>query len=684
MTNTARTPVPNKQQGEGPHYHGRTIICRWRVMHWLDQAVDWFEPQQPSSSNIHAIVWQAGFMGRLVITLLMACSCALIPSHWVYPGDDVVQFHLRTTTRNQPQRSHGNGVSDASPFCFAERGTFCDCGLTCTWKDGLDREDSDGDSPSFWIPRRRHCDDDEQNEKENYLQTTIYPFFLTPLTRWDSARFLRLALRPQLRVPNRESDTATDTQQQQQPDAFMESEMAHAFFPLYPYCIQLVALCLLWLFPPFILPITCEGVLVLSAWVLNTCCFCVALYSLYQFTHALAIPKNESPRVARQWATRVSLLFAMNPAAVFFVAAYSESLFAALVFTGTWMIWESRQHHAPPMKKNLLWWLGATLWTVACSSRSNGIVYAGFFLLYGLGRIIQPFLSWYAVWGRILCYTLAMVVLALPLVWHNTVAVAAHCSNHIADDDEAVPDWCRSEFFYLYPYIQAKYWNVGWFRYYQWKQVPNFLLATPIHVLSGAAAWAWIVTSWKRTFVDLTKKNDDDPDWRRHSSSTSWCWSVPRKLVLWTVTALRAAAADPPPPTTFHVSSRSPNDKDRSSSSSMMLSLPRHCSLSEDVLALYAVLAVSALLTLTTAHVQIATRLLCSSCPVLYWYMDRLVDDMSSSQRLRDGKDDNNNQKTPEIRLVWWPMNWGELLVGYCILYNVLGIVMHPNWLPWT
>ena len=75
------------------------------------------------------------------------------------------------------------------------------------------------------------------------------------------------------------------------------------------------------------------------------------------------------------------------------------------------------------------------------------------------------------------------------------------------------------------------------------------------------------------------------------------------------------------------------------------------------VLGHYAVWAVAALLGLTTAHVQISTRLLCSSCPALYWYAAHLV-----------------TTSKP----------WGSVYLGYCLLYIVLGSILHPLWLPWT
>ena len=42
------------------------------------------------------------------------------------------------------------------------------------------------------------------------------------------------------------------------------------------------------------------------------------------------------------------------------------------------------------------------------------------------------------------------------------------------------PAWCDKTFPSIYSHVQAKYWNVGFMRYWTISNIPNFLLAMPV------------------------------------------------------------------------------------------------------------------------------------------------------------------------------------------------------------
>jgi phosphatidylinositol glycan class V len=149
----------------------------------------------------------------------------------------------------------------------------------------------------------------------------------------------------------------------------------------------------------------------------------------------------------------------------------------------------------------------------------------------------------------------------------------------------------------MYTFIQSEYWNVGLFRYYELKQVPNFLLAAPIIVLSLHALQGYFGGS---------VVPGQAPQQQRRG---------------WRGTAL----------TPYYVH--------------------------------WLFLVVNALL---VVHIQVTTRLLCA-CPPLFWHPAALLCGPSMKR------------KAPPVLT-----RYGRLVVGYFLLFTVLGSVLFPSFYPWT
>jgi hypothetical protein len=111
---------------------------------------------------------------------------------------------------------------------------------------------------------------------------------LAPLARWDSVWYLRIA-----------------------DSGYGDSAPRAAFFPLYPLLVRAAA-------TPFG---ASEGALLLAAYVISLAAFVAALFLLYRLTEL---------ELGRRLARPTLLLLAVFPAAVFFGAPYSESLFLLL------------------------------------------------------------------------------------------------------------------------------------------------------------------------------------------------------------------------------------------------------------------------------------------------------------------------------------------------------------------
>jgi len=498
--------------------------------------------EHADGSTLCSILRQAVLL-RLGVWLAMA----LVSQLFTHNAEGVVTYPFRNSNLDS---------------CFAYAGSWCDCGSSCSWAD------VDVVSPTCAIAQQRL--------HKNAIQQ-VYTILLTPLTRWDAAHFLRLALHPQLRVPHPGGENE-------------DSEKAHAFLPLYPRAIQCVAQLLLALLPAPLLPATCEETLVLAAYGVTTVSFVASVVTFFLLTCELL-----GERIAR----RSTILFVINPAGVFF-QAYSEALFAFLMFTGGYFAALSR--YTPFNWKGLL---AAACWWLSTWTRTNGALYYGFLMLWGVALALHRRNAMLFL----LTACLGLLLYQSSLRLHNQHGYNHHCSG------PEQPAWCSSgPSFDLYTHVQGQHWNVGLFRYYQWKQLPNFILAAPVLAVAISGVVSWIAASWKR------------------SQSNHAVW--------WALEALRDSVAAMPP-------------KAQSSHSVVDTCYGPH------LLPHYAVLAAAALLGLLVAHVQISTRLICSSCPALYWHMTAVVSNPSSSR-------------------------WGGLLVVWCLLYIVLGIVLHSTWLPWT
>jgi hypothetical protein len=260
----------------------------------------------------------------------------------------------------------------------------------------------------------------------------------------------------------------------------------------------------------------------------------------------------------------------------------------------------------------------------------------------------------------------------------------------------------------LYSHIQRKHWNVGLFRYWTIQQIPNFLLAGPILIISFLAVFQWIQSSWEQyKFQQLirTKKNKKNGTHTRSLIRSHTVRDVIKfsfDVIFRAITALQNFVTDPP--TTYirkndnapirvddnedghdntkpkaptiptnttsklsnHQSSVS-NEVMKNDSSKMDIDADtmaiRILTGSPQLLGHYAVLAATAILGLLIAHVQISTRMICSSCPALYWYITaQLINDQNETSKLTRS----------------------DYIVVWFVLYIVLSIVLHPNWLPWT
>lgn len=246
-----------------------------------------------------------------------------------------------------------------------------------------------------------------------------------------------------------------------------EYEQTHAFFPALPLLTRFLANNFFhWLVPL----IGHRAVLTTCGYLITNAAFVFAALYLYKVT--LYVMEEED------LAWRAACLFSFNSASVFYSAIYSESLFALCSFGGLWQFVEGNT------------WTAALIFGLSSGVRSNGVLHAGFFLFQAMHCAYKAAVQQ----GRYLTAVLTVVkatsqslVTIAPLVVFQGYGYYQHCGLPKERAGEPERPWCNATIPYLYGFVQDYYWNVGFLRYFQVKQIPNFLLASPVLILAIAA-----------------------------------------------------------------------------------------------------------------------------------------------------------------------------------------------------
>ncbi|KAF8540710.1 GPI mannosyltransferase 2 [Trichophaea hybrida] len=216
---------------------------------------------------------------------------------------------------------------------------------------------------------------------------------------------------------------------------------------------------------------------------LSNACHLGSVFVLYQLT---LLCSNNSSRRPKEMAWLVSVLHILSPAGLFLSAPYSESLFSFLAFTGTYIFaWSLEAVRAEQhLWGNVLTLLSATVFSVACTVRSNGLLNGILFLFEFATALFN--LYDLKIWSFIRVATLGIggLVIGGGLVLPQYIAYQEFCTS------DSLRPWCLKLVPSIYTWVQDIYWNVGPFRYWTLSNLPLFLLATPtLVVLLQSGAW---------------------------------------------------------------------------------------------------------------------------------------------------------------------------------------------------
>lgn len=411
-----------------------------------------------------------------------------------------------------------------------------------------------------------------------------------------------------------------------------------AFSPLYPMSIR----CLSTVLKGVFLALNYHSTMVLAALMINFICFVKSTAVFYDLSKIVL--KDTA------LAYKAAVLYCVNPASIFFSAFYSESMYALITF----------QIMLAYVKNNPYVYFPIGLSTLV---RSNGLTNIGFPIyswVRSLLRIALPRLSkkydhqpsesplpygcttmlgsliWLVniVFLSIVPYILLQLYNYSLFCFDNEIEIPHHVLKYGQDNQFLIvgrtkPEWCSHQIPLSYSYVQKKYWNVGFMQYYEFKKIPNFVLAFPI-----------LYVMLRRSIQFMNE----------------------HRVLLYTIGSFSGEGK------TYE------NSKKKIDPSDMFVFVIHGL-----FLTLFCILYV---------HIEVSTRLLCAASPLLYWYC--ALDMSHKSERRNENSTDfefpeNLSSKWKVFFLTQKKYSRSDILIlSYFLGYSLIGCLMFSNFLPWT
>eukprot|EP01083_Nonionella_stella_P027619 76084_1 len=251
----------------------------------------------------------------------------------------------------------------------------------------------------------------------------------------------------------------------------------HAFFPGLPLIIRGSAEIVSFISGGLL---TIRFAIVFCGFLISNVSFVLAARQFYRLGNIVL--KNSS------LAYSSAVLFCFTPANIFMSSIYTESLWAFISFSA--MIQWQRGNFV----------ISASIFSLASCIRSNGVLFCGYFAFHALQHSFRAIRkqaimkSLLFVWLKdILC----CIIVVAPVLEFNFYGYMRYCSND-GTGGELLPFCSNWHPFGIYSYVQKKYWGVGLFSYYQFKQIPNFLLAAPVLYVTGVSLLEYARSGWGR------------------------------------------------------------------------------------------------------------------------------------------------------------------------------------------
>ncbi|KDQ15752.1 glycosyltransferase family 76 protein [Botryobasidium botryosum FD-172 SS1] len=188
------------------------------------------------------------------------------------------------------------------------------------------------------------------------------------------------------------------------------------------------------------------------------------LCNQYSITDLYALTYHHTNSLELSFLTALLSLLPSSPATAH-AGAYAEPFFTFLSYRGMLLCTRKK------------WLLASAFFAVAGAFRANGILLAGF-IIWGL--VVEPFIRnrQLALSSIAKAATLTAIV-TTPFALYQYYAYTRFCKPPHSTPRE----WCSRTAPLIYSFVQERYWNVGFLRYWTISQLPNFLLAAPVLLL---------------------------------------------------------------------------------------------------------------------------------------------------------------------------------------------------------
>lgn len=244
---------------------------------------------------------------------------------------------------------------------------------------------------------------------------------------------------------------------------------------------------------------------------------------------------------------------------------------------------------------------------------------------------------------------LRCICIFIPFIAYQAYGYYNICHGHSLDE---MRPWCKAKIPLLYSYIQSHYWGVGFLRYFQLKQLPNFLLASPILSLAVCSVLHY-VRSQPEIFFSLGFRASNGE--KRPTASPLSLDRVPESNSSHLKEKSSAKMQDK-----YTVRQR----KQRIKGDNYVLldeydSLEKPRYLSTFIVPCTLHLLFMAATAFFVMHVQVSTRFL-SASPPLYWFASHLLISPGTGKR------------------------WGYMIWTYSTVYILLGSLLFSNFYPFT